>query len=226
MPPDGSNSDGLCRLLIDQFLLHEVQHHALAPDAPREAAPLQPLAHDLIDIYKCLHQGEFGVGHTIDSHERFRMRLHQELLRAIAEDVPSEPAVEVISADGEMLRINLRPLNRFYNDATVSAADDLAWVCIVSARITSGDPARFLETLDRFRQLNQAGRIAPGGCAFAFPQEAVDPFFTDLQRVIQRIRDIPVFSHSEAYRRLNHPAYRVVRREVVADSPLAAMLTE
>ena len=66
---------GLRQVLVQQFLLHEVEHHELQTDRAPDDPPLVPVAHGLIDIYKCLHQGEFGVGHTIDHPGGFRQRL-------------------------------------------------------------------------------------------------------------------------------------------------------
>jgi hypothetical protein len=59
---------------------------------------------------KCLHQGEYGVGYTIEYPEGFKQRLNQELMREATPDRIREPAAENVSPDGKMLRINLRAL--------------------------------------------------------------------------------------------------------------------
>jgi hypothetical protein len=223
MPTEPESLAGLPGVLIQQFMLHEVTFHALPSGWPGRR-PLVPVAHGLIDIYKCLHQGEFGVGHTIDHPDRFRQRLHREMDRTVLPDPVREPAVEDVSGDGAMLRINLRPLSYRHRADVTGAADVLTDVCVASARITRGRGERFLEALDRFRELNREGEIALAGHVFAFPADLVDTFLIEVRRLMQRIRDVPVFSHSETYRRLNRPSYRVVERAALLASPLASLL--
>lgn len=223
MPSDPRYLADLRQLLIQQYMLHEVEHHALPAGKPPERAPLVPKAHSLIDIYKCLHQGEFGVGHTIGHPEGFKQRLYQDLMREVTPDRVREPAVESVSPDGKMLRINLRALRRFHLDVD-RAVDDVTRACIESARVTRGSNARFTETLDLFRRLNQAGEIALAGHVFAFPTAMVDNFLSEVRELTRRIGDIPVFSHSETYRNLNRPSYRVVKRSVLEASALAGLL--
>ena len=211
-------------MLIQQFMLHEVQHHNLSGGKPYSPARLTPVAHSLIDIYKCLHQGEFGVGHTIDHPEGFKQRLHQEIMGDTVEDHVGEPAVESVAADGSMLRVNLRSLRRAYGDDVTGAVDGLAGVCIESARVSQGSSVRFLETLDLFRTINQGGEIALAGNVFSFPHARVETFLSEVRELARRIGQIPVFSHSENYKKLNRPSYRVVERSALQASPLAALL--
>ena len=211
-------------MLIEQFMLHEVQHHRLMGGGPHSQAPLTPVAHRLIDIYKCLHQGEFGVGHTIDHPEGFKQRLYREIMDGAVEDHAGEPAVESVSADGTMLRINLRPLKRLYGDDVAGAVDGLVRVCIASAQVNQGSNTRFFETLELFKTLNQAGEITLAGRIFVFPSARVEAFLLEVRKLMRRIGQIPVFSHSESYRRLNQPSYRVAERSVLQASPLAALL--
>jgi hypothetical protein len=42
--------------------------------------------------------------------------------------------------------------------------------------------------------------------------------------LMNAIGEVPVFSHSERYRRLNRPSYRVVMLGVLRQSPLAVLL--
>jgi hypothetical protein len=224
MPWDPHKLSELRQLLVQQFMLHEVQHHALQAGQMPADAPLVPVAHGLIDIYKCLHQGEYGVGHTIDAPDGFKARLYQEIMRGLTPDPVREPAVEAVSLDGRMLRINLRALRGFFANDITGAVDDLARVCLQSAQLTQGDNARFFETLDLFRMLNQAGEIAVADNVFAFPVDMVDTFFLEVRKLMHRIRQVPVLSHSEAYKRLNQPSYRVVERSVLEASPLGALL--
>ena len=225
MSPD--HVGNLRQLLIEQFMLHEVQHHELEAGGSGARTPRVPMAHALIDIYKCLHQGEFGVGHTIDHPESFKQRLYQEITDVTGTpDRDRGPAVESVSADGTMLRVHLRALPRLYAQDVHRAVRDLTRVCIESARLTRGSSEQFFETLDRFRILNQAGDIILAEHVFAYPSEWVDHFLSDVRALARRIGQVPVFSHSETYRRLNRPSYRVVVRSVLKASPLACLLEE
>jgi hypothetical protein len=224
MKDDPAFRGGFRSMLIQQFMLHEVQHHNLSGGNPYCQARLTPVAHSLIDIYKCLHQGEFGVGHTIDHPEGFKQRLHQEMMRDVVEDHVGEPAVESVSADGSMLRVNLRSLRRTCGDDVTGAVGGLAGVCIESAQVRQGSSARFIETLDLFRTINLGGEIAMAGYVFAYPPHRVETFLFQVLKLVRRIGQIPVFSHSDNYRTLNRPAYRVVARSVLQASPLASLL--
>jgi len=229
MPWDPRQHSNLRQLLIQQFMLHEIQHHELHHHEPNadtagEAEPLLPIAHGLIDIYKCLHQGEYGVGHTIDEPDGFKKRLFQEIMRDQTLEPVREPAVEAVSTDGRRLRINLRALKKFYIDDVAGTVEELARICIESARLTRGDNARFFETLDLFRMLNKAGEIAMAGYIFVFPEKLVDTFFFEVRQLMRKIRQVPVLSHSGSYRQLNRPSYRVVERSVLKDSMLGDLL--
>jgi hypothetical protein len=224
MPWDPGYFADLRQMLIEQYMLHEVQHHDLQAGNCDGQTPRVPIAHGLIDIYKCLHQGEFGVGHTIDHPEGFRERLYQELMREPVPEPVNEPAVENISADGRMLRINLRALRHLCGDDADRAADDLARVCVQSAHVTRGSNVHFFEALDLFKMMNQAGEIVLAGHVFAFPSAMVNSFLSEVRELMRRIRQVPVLSHSESYRRLNRPSYRVVTRPALEASPLAGIL--
>lgn len=62
------------------------------------------------DIYKLLYQGVFGVGHLLG--ESARQRLEAEARTLNLDDHFEEPLIEEVSADGAMLRVNLRPFLR------------------------------------------------------------------------------------------------------------------
>ncbi len=209
------------QIVIGQYLLHEVQHHTLQPTAPPS---LIPRAHSPVDIYKCLHQREFGVGHSLDDPGRFLQRLVQETMQGEPEKVALEPVLEDLSAEGRVLRVNLRAFRGIFKNEMDQRLDQLAQVCFKSAETVQGRAARFRETLILFKDLNQANELRIGRHSFAFPGELVDRFLFEVQGLIRRLGQIPVFGHSPTYRRLNHPAYRVVDRAVLEKSPLAGLL--
>ncbi len=218
------HKNNLRKLLIEQFMLHELQHHTLHVGGRHMSSPIVPVALTLIDIYKCLHQGAFGVGHAIDHPERFKQRLYQEIMQNCATNRMHEPAVENISADGTMLRVNLRPLKRLFENDVAQAVTHLARVCLESIDSGNGDATRLLTSLDHFSELNKACEIAFAGHVFTFPAVTVDRFLLEIRQLMNAIGEVPVFSHSERYRRLNRPSYRVVTLGVLRQSPLAVLL--
>ena len=220
---DGSGlRDGIKRLLVQQFLLHEVEHHPFYATRDGEKTRTPPLAHTPMDIYKCLHQGEFGVAHTVDDPGRFRDRLYREIDRIQPEN--NEPVLEDVAVDGAVLRVNLRPYRALFVDDIHRACDLLTDVCLKSADIPKGSAERFLALLHGFRDLNKAGDLAVGDIIYAFSPHMVDHFLTEVRALAHRMGQIPVFSHSPTYRRLNSPTYRVVDRSVMLSSSLAFIL--
>jgi len=209
-------------LLVQQYLLHEVEHHPLNTSQKVGTTRAKPLAHDLIDIYKCLHQGEFGVAHTVDDPDRFRDRLYHELLGI--RPTSDEPVMENVSIDGSIMRVNLRPFRALFANDTHKACDLLTAACLESAAAPKGSSERFRMVLYSFRDLNKAGELVAGNIVYMFPSEMVDRFFKEVSDLAGRLGQIPVFSHSPVYRRLNLPSYRVVDLAVIENSELSFIL--
>jgi hypothetical protein len=72
--------------------------------------------------------------------------------------------------------------------------------------------------------LNRSGEIVLAGQIIAFPSQWVESFLRELRQLMRRIRQVPVFSHSQRYNQLNRPSYRVVSRSVLEASSLAGIL--
>ncbi|MBI5585177.1 MAG: hypothetical protein HY892_15290, partial [Deltaproteobacteria bacterium] len=212
------------QIVIDQYLLHEVQHHSWQRNDSSGPAFRIPRAHSPVDLYKCLHQGEFGVGHTLDHPTRFGHRLLEELRQVRTGEAPREPVLEDISAGGQILRVNLRPFKDFFNSALEEPSTRLARVCFESAEAVRGSALHFWKTLALFAELNQTGEIILGGVSFVFPVETIDRFLIEVRDLTQGLGQIPVYGHSPAFHRLNQPAYRVVARTVLEKSPLSGLL--
>jgi hypothetical protein len=219
--PLGKNQ--LKAIILHQYALYEVKHHPSPPDQPKPAHII-PRAHTLIDIYKCLYQGEFSVGHIIDSPENFKDRLIQEFNTSPPRpDGRDEPLFENISTDHTNLRMNLRPYKTLFQDNGAKACDLLLQVCLDSAGIRMGNPDRFMETLTVFGDFNNRRELVIDGIAYAFEPQAVVSFFQDVLDHTRTKGQLPVVSHSPIYRRLNAPAYRVVHRQALEASPLASI---
>ncbi|MDR3566392.1 MAG: hypothetical protein P4L43_00030 [Syntrophobacteraceae bacterium] len=219
MYPD--RKDGIRDVLVRQFELHEVRW-SLSEGAEPSTTHVPPLAHAVQDIYKCLHQGTFGVGHIIDNAQNFRGRLLSEILRA--KSVREEPSLERVSPDGLVLRVNLRPFRALFKDNEQMGCELLLDVCVKSAAITTGFEADFLLSLESFGELNTGGQLKAGGMVFAFPEYIVDGFMREVRTFVSKTGFFPVLSHSPTYRSLNEPSYRVVHATVLEASPLAAWI--
>jgi hypothetical protein len=213
--------EGVRQVVVSQFMLHEVQHH---PDRRQvEAGPRMPRAHALADIYKCLHQGEFGPGHMIQDEARFSERLTEEIHAVAAR--PEESVLESIAPDDSIFRVNLRPFKGLFASEDVNAACGvLTEVCAASAGIREGTVERFFEKLKTFQRVNDEGLLVVDGTTFAFPEALVDNFLRDTLALARASRSVPVLGHSNGYHQLNAPSYRVVEEVVLKNSPLAFLL--
>jgi hypothetical protein len=147
------------------------------------------------DFYKLLYQGIFGVGHILG--EGARRRLQEEAASINIHDHPEEPQVEAVSADGSMVRVNLRPYLRqgFSLDRLYEAMEETAKV--------HGSPEDFLHAWSIFQKLVASGAI-----------QVDRNELESLNRELNEKGPSP-HHHSEAYREAYYPAYRVVKRETL-----------
>jgi len=150
------------------------------------------------DVYKLLYQGVFGIGHIMG--EEAWERLQEEAGRIDPEDHLWEPLIEEISADGSMVRVNLRPFLR-----RGLPLDRLFKVMKETATL-EGVAEDFLRGWRAFNELAESGIIA------------VDK--GELERLNRELDEegIRPRHHSEAYRDAYYPAYRVVRRDKLEDA--------
>ena len=147
------------------------------------------------DAYKLLYQGVFGVGHIMS--DLAWERLEDEAGRIEIEDHPWEPLIEDVSADGSMVRVNIRPYLR-----RGLPLDRLFEVMKESAK-GEGDHEDFLVAWTVFRELAETG--------------AVQVDHREVEELDEELREEGVrpHHHSEAYREAYYPAYRVVRRAIL-----------
>jgi hypothetical protein len=216
---DSFSQDSLRELLAEQFLLHEVRHHPPASAEGSAPAATVPKAHAPADVYKCLHQGFFGVGHLIEDPQVFQKNLAREL--AAAQNQGHEPVVENVAPSGAQCRINLGPLRAAWPEEPESAARLLTRLCQDSVYHHEKSPENFFEALKFFKSLNDQEGIALQGRSYAYQPGVLEQFFFEINRFLQKFGSIPVLGHSPSYRRLNQPSYRVVSLEVLKNSPLA-----
>jgi hypothetical protein len=208
--------------IVRQYLLYEVPHRDEKGNEEARSLPQVPKAHTPADIYKCLHQGEFSIGHSIDDPVTFGNNLANDLLQARPSG--NEPILEDVSLDGSVFRINLRPYRQRFKEDENAACALLLKACLESAENVRGSGERFLGTLARFRDLNHSHSLVANGVIYAFPPDMVDAFLMEVADFIQQHNTVPVLSHSVEYKRLNHPSYRVLDLETLEKSELACLV--
>ncbi|MDF1553218.1 MAG: hypothetical protein P1P84_09160 [Deferrisomatales bacterium] len=213
--------EGVRQVVVSQFMLHETQHH---PDRLQgETGPRMPRAHTLGDIYKCLHQGEFGPGHMIDDAGRFLERLTEEVHLVPAGG--EEPVLESLAPDDSIFRLNLRPFKSLFPGEEVdNACRVLSLVCSESAGLREGTPERFFHKLTAFQTVNDAQALVADGTLFVYPAELVAGFLRDTLALARASQGVAVLGHSPGYHQLNAPSYRVVEEVVLKGSPLAFLM--
>ena len=147
------------------------------------------------DFYKLLFQGVFGVGHILG--EGARGRLQGEAASIDIQDHPEEPKIERVSADGSMVRVNLRPYLR------QNLSLDRLYEAMEGSSKETGIPEKFLYAWSVFHKLAVSGSIQ------------VD--LGELDSLNQELKEKgpSPHHHSESYRDAYYPAYRVVKREAL-----------
>jgi hypothetical protein len=149
---------------------------------------------EIQDLYKLLFQAVMGSEHAISSLDAARSWLNRELENL--PEGPVEPAIDVISPDGAIVRINLRPFIQ-----------------------SGGDPSSlldaFVRTANEYRGTREmlwlywsfAERLAEDG-ELSFERADMQAFFKRVEE-----EDFPAVHHSTRYENAYHPAYRVIKQD-------------
>lgn len=146
------------------------------------------------DLYKLAYQASFGSSHAIPNEKKAAERLHTEL-RNLRKGVP-EPIFDVISPDGTVARINLRPYLAAGGDS-----ESILKAFLKTAEIFSGSTDRMETILDFAADSNRSEDLE-------IVTEGLNSF---LYRMKQK--GYPAVHHSRRYRELYAPAYRVIAAE-------------
>ena len=148
-------------------------------------------AMQLADIYKLLHQAALGPGHAVGDPAAARKRLDQEM--AELGEGPAEELQDVISPDGKLARIHLRPYLAAGGDA-----DALHRAFVATAEGCPASPAKLAKFCACLGDLAAAGGIP-------FARDDVLAYVDGIARA-----GYPPMHHSETFRRAYRPAYRVI----------------
>jgi hypothetical protein len=150
------------------------------------------------DIYKLLHQAALGSDHAVRDEQEAKDWLEREL--AEMGEGPDDPLLDPISPDGQILRIHLRPYLRAGRDP-----ENLLRAFIHTANEWQGSPELLKEYADTV-----AGMMLP--VTSQFSPEDFKAFFSKMET-----QGFPAVHHSEVYKRLYRPAYRVVARQYLEE---------
>ncbi|MBQ2727559.1 MAG: hypothetical protein IJF78_17820 [Clostridia bacterium] len=183
------------------------------PDHDLIKLPPQPSAEEILRIHgefyremqptdavKLLYQAAFGPGHMITDPSAALERTCLELESVTCQpSLPGDGTPVFEEIGGGYVRLYLNPGISPRLVTRLFAA---------SANALSKNPVDFTGSLNLLRRLTGEG-------VFAFSSDELENYLTDYIR-----SGMPAVSHSEAYRKAYHPAYRVVRREYARLLPL------
>ncbi len=146
---------------------------------------------EIQDLYKLVYQGALGSEHAVTDAAEARLWLEREV--EVMADGPEEPAIDPISADGQIVRVNLRPY--------VAEGGNLE-ILLES----------FLQTANEYKgteaQLRHYWLYAEHSAeedALGLVVKEMRDFFGEMER-----QGFPAVHHSKVYTMAYRPAYRVV----------------
>ena len=151
------------------------------------------------DLYKLIHQASLGSEHAVQSLDVTRAFLEREVKELTSG--PDEPIHDIISPDGRIARINLRPY--LASNAELSKLFD---AFVRTATEFEGSTLRLKRFISYAEQL-AAKRFFP------FSRTVIRTFFDQME-----IKEFPAVHHSASYDAAYQPAYRVILHKFL-DTP-------
>lgn len=151
----------------------------------------------LEDIYKLLHQAALGPGHAVKDKADALARLEAEA--ASLSDGPEEPVQDVISPDGKLVRVHLRPFL-----AAGGRLDDLCGAFVDTANTYPASPDKLAKFCGCLGDLAAAGGLP-------FPKADVVAWFDRIAAA-----GYPAVRHSAGFAEHYKPAYRVVSIDLLS----------
>ena len=154
------------------------------------------------DVVKLLYQNEFGGGHLIADEAVAYRRLTEEFVALSSKEQGSTIEIEPIG--NGMVRVHLSVLS-----SGQLTLDELHRCFVDSARERRGTVASLED------KLSQASALVEDG-VFGFDCDVWEAYLAEYRR-----QDYPMVSHSEAYRAVYAPSYRVVLEALLPKVPLS-----
>ena len=145
------------------------------------------------DLYKLLLQASKGAEHIVTDRQSVAQWLDREL--ASLDGGPVEPLIEDINPVDEFVRVHLRPFAKNQLDKDQLLEAFLSTTALVSYSMMNFSSYATL-----------AARLCAQGL-LPFPEAQVKSYLDKMQT-----EGLPAMHHSQNYRELYHPAYRVVAR--------------
>jgi hypothetical protein len=155
------------------------------------------------DVYKLVYQGVMGSEHMLPSREEYGRQLAKEY--EALQTGSTLRLFEPVRADGELLRINLRPYK-----AKKSGPDGLISPLVETAKLVFGTKDELRLAWDGFLQLFLQGD------GLGFVADEARRFTEKLEQ-----QEYPPVHHSEIYTRNYQPAYRLIAIQFVSGLGLA-----
>lgn len=144
------------------------------------------------DLYKFLHQAVYGPGHAIPNPQAAAMYLERELAD-LGPPLEREASCEILGGEPELVRVNLRPF--------VAAGGNPE--LLLDAFVASADTGR-----GNTQRMQFVLRLASSWLRCASRPDLSQ----DLEILAADLaeNDYPAIHHSDDYREIYRPAYRVV----------------
>jgi hypothetical protein len=158
---------------------------------------------ELRDVYKLIYQAVLGSEHLISSSEEFSRYLQLEYERLQPDS--SQQLFEPLRPDGSLFRLNLRP----YKSRQLGFAQ-LISPLLQTSQFATGTRAELQATWNTFVDLCRQYYVEN------YSETATRKFTRQLTT-----QDFPAMHHSEVYRRLYQPAYRLISTHLIPGLGLA-----
>jgi hypothetical protein len=148
------------------------------------------------DVYKLLHQAAMGSEHAVQDESSVNAWMERELKEM--KEGPDEPLIDILSPDGAIVRVHLRPYITKGNDP-----EKLLRAFIQTAREYCSSWSRLAQFLQVAVEMTSMG-------ALHFNQRDMTHFFDTMQYL-----NYPAQHHSAEYETAYRPAYRVIDRPLL-----------
>ena len=147
---------------------------------------------EINDVIKLLYQRSFGCGHVIKNKDKAKKFLLEEFKDTISDS--SLPLVEEIGND--FIRVNLARYKALELDI-----DLLFDAFYLSSKEKVKGVSDFLDSIDIFRSMIEEGELS----------YSLDEFDLYFNKYVDQ--GMPLVSHSEIYKTLYDPHYRVIHKK-------------
>ena len=132
------------------------------------------------DLYKLLHQAALGSEHAVRDEKAARNFLERDLAEMCTS--PDDPLIDLLSPDGQILRVHLRPYIQAGKDP-----EKLLRAFIQTANEWCGSPEKLKEYCSVAARITQAG-------TGLIRREDCEAYFSELEE-----QEFPAGHHSDVY---------------------------